>query len=417
LSPLLSVAEAREKLLDSFSEVETESVPLAQAAGRVIAADVVSQIDLPLFANSSMDGFAVLSEDVAASHPDQPVVLQVVADIPAGQLSPISIKTGQAARIMTGAPLPPGADAVVPVEDTDHYQRGVEPGSAAPEQVRIFQSAEKGAYIRSKGIDVRSGETVLFSKSRLRPQDLGLLAMLGQADILVYRRPKVLIFSTGDELLPVEQPLTPGKIHDSNSYTLSASITRDSGEAHYLGIARDREEDVRNLLEKALERGADLIISSAGVSVGAFDYVRQVVEQNGRMEFWRVNMRPGKPLAFGSYQEIPFIGLPGNPVSAFIGYEVFVRPALHKLAGLSESKRVVHTVTLEEPVNSDGRESYLRAVVNVKDGSYSARLTGHQGSGNLLSLVQANALLIIPSGVKSLPAKAEVEAWFLDKVD
>jgi molybdopterin molybdotransferase len=264
---------------------------------------------------------------------------------------------------------------------------------------------------------VRSGETVLFSKSRLRPQDLGLLAMLGQADILVYRRPKVLIFSTGDELLPVEQPLTPGKIHDSNSYTLSASITRDSGEAHYLGIARDREEDVRNLLEKALERGADLIISSAGVSVGAFDYVRQVVEQNGRMEFWRVNMRPGKPLAFGSYQEIPFIGLPGNPVSAFIGYEVFVRPALHKLAGLSESKRVVHTVTLEEPVNSDGRESYLRAVVNVKDGSYSARLTGHQGSGNLLSLVQANALLIIPSGVKSLPAKAEVEAWFLDKVD
>jgi molybdopterin molybdotransferase len=417
LSPLLSVAEAREKLLDSFSEVETESVPLAQAAGRVIAADVVSQIDLPLFANSSMDGFAVLSEDVAASHPDQPVVLQVVADIPAGQLSPISIKTGQAARIMTGAPLPPGADAVVPVEDTDHYQRGVEPGAAAPEQVRIFQSAEKGAYIRSKGIDVRSGETVLFSKSRLRPQDLGLLAMLGQADILVYRRPKVLIFSTGDELLPVEQPLTPGKIHDSNAYTLSASITRDGGEAHYLGIARDREEDVRNLLEKALERGADLIISSAGVSVGAFDFVRQVVEQNGRMEFWRVNMRPGKPLAFGSYQEIPFIGLPGNPVSAFVGYEVFVRPALQKLAGLPESKRVVHTVKLEEPVNSDGRESYLRAIVNVKEGSYSARLTGHQGSGNLLSLVQANALLIIPSGVKSLPAKAEVNAWFLDNVN
>jgi molybdopterin molybdotransferase len=224
------------------------------------------------------------------------------------------------------------------------------------------------------------------------------------------------MLSTGDELLPIEKPLSPGKIHDSNAYTLAASIERDGGEALYLGIARDQEGAVRDIIELAVENKADLILSSAGVSVGAFDFVRQVVEKHGRMEFWRVNMRPGKPLAFGSYRGIPFIGLPGNPVSAFVGYEVFVRPAIRKLGGLSSIPRPSVRVRLGDPVESDGRESYLRAIVRFHDGHYSARLTGHQGSGNLLSLVQANALLIIPSGVKSLPAKAEVDAWLLDDI-
>ena len=417
MSSLLSVAEARQRLLDSFSPVETESIPLTQAAGRVLAVDVVSGFDLPLFANSSMDGFAVRAEDVVASRPDHPVILGVVADVPAGQMPSLEIKPGEAARIMTGAPLIAGADAVVPVEDTDHHKRGDHPGSAAPAQVRIFQPVEAGAYIRPKGQDIRAGEVVLQSKAMLRPQDVGLLAMLGCVEVTVYRRPRVVMLSTGDELLPVEQPLSPGKIHDSNAYTLSASVAQDGGEAIYLGIANDQEDAVRSIMERAVESRADLILSSAGVSVGAFDFVRQVVEKHGKMEFWRVNMRPGKPLAFGSYRDIPFIGLPGNPVSAFVGYEVFVRSAVRKLAGLPDGRRPAVTVRLQEPVESDGRESYLRAIVGFRDGSYCARLTGHQGSGNLLSLVQANALLIIPSGVKSLPAEAEVHAWILGDLE
>lgn len=417
MSSLISVAEARQRLLESFSAVETESVPLTQAAGRVLAEDVIAGFDLPFFANSSMDGFAVRSADVVASRPDHPVVLSVVADVAAGQMSPVEIGPGEAARIMTGAPLLAGADAIVPVEDTDHQERGDHPGSTAPARVRIFRKVEPGAYVRPKGQDVRAGEVVLRANVRLRPQDVGLLAMLGCREVPVFRRPRVVMLSTGDELLPVEEPLSPGKIHDSNAYTLSALVTQDGGEAIYLGIAEDREDAVRAIVEKAVENKADLILSSAGVSVGAFDFVRQVVEKHGRMEFWRVNMRPGKPLAFGSYRDIPFIGLPGNPVSAFVGYEVFVRPAICKLTGLPDRTRPAVTVKLREPVESDGRESYLRAIVSFKNGDYFARLTGHQGSGNLLSLVQANALLIIPSGVKSLPAEAEVKAWLLGEVE
>jgi molybdopterin molybdotransferase len=417
LSSLISVTEARQRLLESFTAVESESIPLTQAAGRVLAEDVVAGFDLPLFANSSMDGFAVRAADVIASLPDRPVVLSVVADVPAGQMSPVEIKPGEAARIMTGAPLLAGADAVVPVEDTDHHERGDHPGSTAPSRVQIFKAVEVGAYVRPRGQDVRTGEVVLRSNFRLRPQDVGLLAMLGCVEVTVYRRPRVVMLSTGDELLPVEKPLSPGKIHDSNAYTLSASVTQDGGEAIYLGIAKDQEDAVRNIVEKAVENKADLILSSAGVSVGAFDFVRQVVEKHGRIEFWRVNMRPGKPLAFGSYRGIPFLGLPGNPVSAFVGYEVFVRPAIRKLSGLPDRNRPTVTVRLLEPVDSDGRESYLRAIVSFQNGSYIARLTGHQGSGNLLSLVQANALLIIPSGVKSLPAEAEVNAWLLGEIE
>jgi molybdopterin molybdotransferase len=417
LSLLINVAEARERLLESFSAVEVESIPLTEASGRVLAEDVISGFDLPLFSNSSMDGFAVRAEDVADSRPDKPVLLSVVADIPAGQMSQVELRRGEAARIMTGAPLLGGADAVVPVEDTDHHGRGDHPGSTAPSQVRIYQPVDAGAFIRPRGQDVGAGEVVLKSNVRLRPQDIGLLAMLGCSDVKVFRKPRVVMLSTGDELLPIEEPLSPGKIHDSNAYTLAAAIAKEGGEAIYLGIARDEEETVQRIIEKAIEFEADLILSSAGVSVGAFDFVRQVVEKNGRLEFWRVNMRPGKPLAFGAYRGIPFIGLPGNPVSAFVGYEVFVRPAIRKLSGLPGVHRPTVSVRLREAVESDGRESYLRAIVDFQDGHYFATLTGHQGSGNLLSLVQANALLIIPSGVKSLPAKAEVGAWLLGEIE
>jgi molybdopterin molybdotransferase len=223
----------------------------------------------------------------------------------------------------------------------------------------------------------------------------------------------VALLSSGDELLAVDAPLESGKIRDSNSYTLAALLEGADVEVVRLGVAADRREAVESLLEQAASQNADLILSSAGVSVGAFDFVKEVVEANGRLNFWRVNMRPGKPLAFGDYRGIPFIGLPGNPVSAFVGFEVFVRPVLGRLGGLKTANRPTVRVRLGEAIESDGRESYLRAEVHEKDGVLIASLSGHQGSGNLLSLVRANALLIIPAGVKSAPATQEVDAWML----
>jgi molybdopterin molybdotransferase len=413
VTALLSVAEARQHLLAAFRPLETEIIPLPKAAGRVLSHDVTSQLDLPLFANSSMDGFAVRSADIVSADPKRPRKLRVVDDVPAGQVSSIHLKPGEAVRIMTGAPLPDGADAVVPVEDTDQYRTEMVSGTQVPEHVEIRRPVDPGAYIRPKGQDVSFGEVVLHRNMRLRPQDVGFLAMLGIAEVPVYRRPRIGLLSTGDELLPVERPLQPGKIHDSNAYTLAALVDRDGGHAIKLGIAPDEEQAVREILDRSVDLGADLILSSAGVSVGAFDFVKRVVEQQGQLNFWRVNMRPGKPLTFGRYRGIPFVGLPGNPVSAFVGYEVFVRPAVIKMSGLPDQPRPSVKVKLLESLESDGRESYLRGIVDFRDGNWFAQLTGHQGSGNLRSLVQANALLIIPAGVKSLPAGAETDCWLL----
>jgi molybdopterin molybdotransferase len=262
-------------------------------------------------------------------------------------------------------------------------------------------------------MDIRAGEVVLHTGRALKPQDLGLLAMLGVARVIVYQKPRIALFSSGDELLEVEHPLESGKIRDSNSYMLAALIEGAGSNVMRLGVAKDSHESVKALLEKAVEFRADLILSSAGVSVGAFDFVKEVIESNGKMDFWRVNMRPGKPLAFGEYKTIPFVGLPGNPVSAFIGFEVFARAAIGRLSGMEIALRRTARVRCEEQIDSDGRESYLRAGVREENGVLVARLTGHQGSGNLHSLVQANALLIIPAGVKCVPAGEEVNAWLL----
>jgi molybdopterin molybdotransferase len=236
---------------------------------------------------------------------------------------------------------------------------------------------------------------------------------LGYSTTDVYRKPRVALFSSGDELLDASQPLAPGKIRDSNSPMLAGLVESAGAEVVRLGVAKDTFASVKEVLDQSSALEIDLILSSAGVSVGAFDFVKEVIESNGRMDFWRVNMRPGKPLAFGEYTGIPFIGLPGNPVSAFVGFEVFVRAALRRLAGLTGEGRHIVRVRCGEEVNSDGRESYLRANLREENGVRIARLTGHQGSGNILSLVQADALLIIPAGVKCVPAGQEVEAWLL----
>jgi molybdopterin molybdotransferase len=412
---VISVSEALQLLSSSFSPVEVEEIALNQAAGRVLSTDVESDVNLPLFTNSSMDGFAVKAEDIAGAQEDQPVILSVIEDIPAGSSPSKRIGEREAARIMTGAHLPEGANAVIPIEDTDQYKpRSRSESLRLPSEIEVYRSVSVGDYIRLEGEDVKSGEVVITSNSRLRPQDLGFLAMLGISEFSVFRRPRIAILSTGDELIPVGEPLQPGKIHDSNAYTLSALISRDGGIPEYLGIVPDQERAVRESLELAVEKDADLIFSSAGVSVGAFDFVRSVIESDGELEFWRVNMRPGKPVAFGNFQGVPFIGLPGNPVSAFVGYEIFGRPSVLRLGGIRNPTRKSIQVEVVQDIRSDGRESYLRGIVHSKNGEYFGRLTGHQGSGNLLSLVQANALLIIPSGVKSLPSGSKVDAWLLE---
>ena len=351
---LLPVSTARARLLERFPKLPVERLKLTQAGGRVLAEVLHADHDLPPFANSSMDGFAVLAADIHTARPDQPVCLRVVADVPAGMATPRVVGAGEAIRIMTGAQLPPGADAVTPVENTDFNERSA--GSLAPDFVCIYQPEPVGANIRPRGGDVRQGELVLAAGHQLRPMEIGFLSMLGIAEVPVHRQPRVAIFSTGDELLPVEEPLQPGKIHDANSYTLGGLVEQAGGIALQLGIIPDDVAEVRSALRKAVALKADMILSSAGVSVGAFDFVRKVVEEEGELDFWRVNMRPGKPLAFGSYQGVPFIGLPGNPVSAYIGFLVFVRPAIWKMCGLPPTK--THTLRVEagEAIESDGRE-------------------------------------------------------------
>jgi molybdopterin molybdotransferase len=255
---------------------------------------------------------------------------------------------------------------------------------------------------------------LLLPGRQLQPQDVGLLAAIGRTTVSVYRKPRVALFSSGDELVQPGDPLGAGQIYDSNQFVLAALLESAGAEVLRLGVARDDPQAVYEILHKASGQGIDLIVTSAGVSVGAFDFIRQVIQNHGHLALWRVNMRPGKPLAFGSFEDVLLIGLPGNPVSAYVGCQVFVLPVLHKLAGRPQVTRRRARARLAHSIESDGRESYLRATVKEEHDQLVAALTGHQGSGNLYSLVQANALLIVPSGVKSLPSDSEVELWFLE---
>jgi molybdopterin molybdotransferase len=411
---MLSVPEALKIILTKFSAVAADCISIRESRGRVLAEDVSAPVNLPMFTNSSMDGFALISNDLLGASMEQPVTLDVIADLPAGISEKLKIKRGQAMRIMTGAPVPPGCDAVVPVEETNI--KNWQADGSIPSKVLIYRRVKQGENLRYQGEDVQLGEVVLSKGAVLRPQDVGFLSMFGISEIYVHKKPRVALLSTGDELIPIGSSLVPGKIFDSNSYTLSSLIEETGGEVITLGIAPDQKEPIKQCLDMAMSRKADLILSSAGVSVGAFDFVRSVVDENGSLDFWRVNIRPGKPLAFGNYLGIPFIGLPGNPVSAFVGFEIFVKPAIQKLKGIEEWSRRVQKVRLLDVIESDGRESYLRAIVSIEGTEYVARLTGHQGSGNLKSLVDANALLIVPSEVKSLPIGAEIFAWITGEI-
>ena len=407
---LLSVKAAQRRIATSLAPVQTERVPLERALGRVMAEAARSAV-LPRFDNSSVDGFAVLASDVRGATQASPRRLRVAADVPAGRKSPVRVTAGRAARIMTGAPIPRGATAVVMLEDTDFAARPDQ--RELPPSVQVLRSVSRGENIRRRGMDVAGGRLVLLAGHTLRSQDLGLLAMLGRTRVRVFRRPRVALLASGNELTRRGRRLRPGQVIDVNSITLAALIEAAGCEVIGLGIARDTSNDIERLLRKAVQWNADLIVSSAGVSVGAFDLVRDVIMEGGRIDFWRVNVRPGKPLAVGEYRGIPFIGLPGNPVSAFVGFELFVRPAIARLSGAVLPRRRPVQVRLSKAIKLDGRESYLRAVITERRGNLFARLVSHQGSGNLLSLVQANALLLFPAGVKSLAAGDRVDAWWL----
>src|SRR5512138_2661528 len=348
---LLSVDEARERILSHFKPLTTETVSLAESSNRVLAEDIHAADDLPLFDNSSMDGFALRAADSVDAAPDSPRTLRVVADIPAGLSPTVSLGLGEAARIMTGAHMPDGADSVIPVEDTDFHDRSA--GTVAPQQVQIFRAAKVGDNVRPRGLDLRAGDTVLRAGRQIKPQDVGLLAMLGIANVPVYKTPRIALLSSGDELIAVDAPLEEGKIRESNSYMIAALIESAGAKVIRLGVAKDNFESVKALFEKVAYLRVDLILSSAGVSVGAFDYLKSVIETHGTMDFWRVNMRPGKPVAFGQYRDIPFIGLPGNPVSAFVGFEVFVRPTIQRMSGLLSGGRQKVRVRAEEQIDSD----------------------------------------------------------------
>ena len=405
---LLSVHEAQEMILAAFEPIHAVSVELIQATNRILAEDICSTTDLPPFTNASMDGFAVIASDLE----NTPVKLEIIADIPAGIFPEVSIQHGKTARVMTGAPIPDGANAVVPIESTNLYQSQVP--NPLPDSVIVLQPVKTGEYIRPRGQDLRENTVALKKGRRLRPQDIGLAASFGISTIPVYAKPRIALLVTGNELVQPNEPLAPGKIRDANSYILSSLIERSGGEVVSLGIAPDEPAAIRERLKLAKSQQVDLILTSAGVSVGAFDFVRSVVLEAGALTFWKVNMRPGKPLAFGSYQGIPLVGLPGNPVSAYVGFLIFILPALRKMTGIFEGNLPYKKVYLAEEVESDGRESYLRATLYQRDNRLEAVLSGHQGSGNIYSLVQANALLIVPSGVKSLPVGSEVNCLLLD---
>jgi molybdopterin molybdotransferase len=390
-------------------------VPLEAGLGRVLASSVDAAIDLPPFSHSSMDGFAVRSDDVAAAGSTEPVVLEVVGDIAAGSDALPVLERGKAIRIMTGGPIPPGADCIVPVERTGDKRPMA--GSELPSTIEVFEPSRAGEFVRPAGMDVVSGQRVLDGGHRLRPQDLGLLAALGASQLEVVRRPRVAVLSTGDELVPVDQPLTPGKIRDSNGVTIRSFVRQVGGEAIRLAIAADAPDSVLKGLDEAAAQKSDLILSTAGVSMGAYDFVRAVVEAHGELDFWRVNIRPGKPLAFGSFREIPFLGLPGNPVSAWVTFAVFVWPVIERMEGADPSARWIADAVLDEQVQSDGRESYLRARVRRIGDERHVRLTGSQDSGVMTSLVNANALMIVPAGETRLAKGSQVAVWILGGLD
>lgn len=405
LYPMLSVEEALARVLAASQPLPPERVPVLETLGRVLAEDVVADMDIPPLTNTAMDGYAVRAADTARASFEHPVRLRIIQDLAAGYTTDVAVMPGTAIRIMTGAPIPPGADAVVEFEDTE--QQG--------EWVSIFKGVTEGKNVRPPGEDVRKGALILPRGTEIRPQEVGMLAALGHKEAPVHRRPRVAILATGDEVIKADALWQPGKIRDANSYSNAAQVIRYGGVPLLLGIARDDVGELTAKIREGLEKGADLFLTSGGVSVGDFDIVKKVLAAEGEMSFWRVRMKPGKPLAFGQIRGVPLLGLPGNPVSAMVSFELFARPAILKMLGKTRLKKPIIEATLVNAIQSrDNRRHFLRVMVEDREGEYLARLTGDQGSGILLSMVHAQGLAIIPEDVDHLPAGTRVSVIMMD---
>ena len=397
---LESVASAQRRLLEQVGVLAPETVDLDAALGRILAELVTSRSDLPGFDNSAMDGYAVRANDITHATPGAPVRLPIVGESRAGAVPPIHA-AGTAMRIMTGAPIPDGADTVVRQEDT----------SRDGTTVLIEIATPLATSVRPRGADMRAGDTVILPGQQLTSIDIGVAAALGHDRLLVGGRPRVALLATGDELVPAGAPPGPAQLVDSNSPMLTAAVREAGGTPTFLGIARDSKESVRAMLEAAA--ASDLVVSSAGVSVGDHDWVREVAAELGSISTWRVAMRPGKPVLIGRLRTAVFIGLPGNPVSSSVTFELFARPVIRKMQGAKELHRRRMRVRIAERMSKPaGLETYARAVLASpsNDDLPHAHSSGDQGSSMLHSLTRADCLLVLPADLESVESGAIVEA-------
>jgi len=416
---MIPVEEARDRILASFSRLEVEQRAPLDALGQVLAADVVAPFDIPPLDNTGMDGYAVRAADTAGASQASPVELRVVADLAAGYVLETPVGPGEAVRIMTGAPVPPGADAVVPFEETGDPGRALAETPRRGATVRVLKEAQVAANLRFRGEDVRQGRTVLEAGRVIRASEVGVLASIGLTTVPVVRRPVVAILSTGDEITAPGEPLLPGRIYDANAGSIAAMVLRCGGIPRLLGIARDTIDDLTAKVREGLD--ADMLVTSAGVSRGDFDVVKDVLAREGEVGFWTVRMRPGKPLAFGvlhgpNGRQVPHLGLPGNPVSSMVSFELFGRPAIFTMLGRSDWPRPHVPAVIEDRIaNDDGRRFYARCIVRRgDDGRYHASLTGPQGSGILTSMSAANGLAILPEDRSLAVPGDELEVMMLD---
>ena len=418
---MLSVEDARERILSHFDRLPAVETPLADALGQVLAEKLVAPFDIPPLTNSAMDGYAVISADTSGATGQAPIELPVVGVIAAGQLPERPLDPGTAIRIMTGAPVPDQSDAVVPFEDTDELERRESGGSVSA--IAINVAATPGDNIRDAGEDIKAGTTVFDEGVILGAGHIGVIASLGRATIRAVRRPVVALVSTGDELLEPGDEYLPGRIYNSNAYSVAAMVTRYGGVPEIMGIARDTVESLESALEEALKI-ADLVVTSAGVSRGDYDVVKDVLSSKGEIALWSVRMRPAKPLAFGVLKRkdgtgVPHLGLPGNPVSAMVAFEQFGRPALRLMMGKAQAEKPSIEAVMDDPIhNYDGRRVYARVhAYRDEAGVYHARLAGNQSSGVLTSMAQANGLAICPDDIAMIGAGEIARVEMLDWPD
>ena len=396
--PLLTVAQARERILDRVVALDSETVALPEARGRVLAEEIRSERDVPPFANSAMDGYAVRARDVAQASAAQPVRLRVLGEIRAGAAPLGSVQPQTALRIMTGAMIPDGSDAVVRVEDTAEHDGTVD--------VRVPVAA--GTSLRAAGSDLHRGDLLATAGRVVTPGLIGVLASAGRVAVQCVRRPRVLVLTTGDELREPGEALEPGQITNTNRYTLLAAVQDAGGIVIDAGVARDERGDLIERLGAAGD--ADLVVTTGGVSMGAYDLVRGLLEEREAVTFWQVALRPGKPLMFATIGGVPLIGLPGNPVSTLVAFELFVRPALLKLQGRTDLERPRLTAIAEEPLhNPPHLEQYFRGIARHDGARLLVRLTGDQGSHVLRSMADANCLVVVPLGTSEVAAGSPVE--------